>query len=573
MMKQQLTLVAINAKYSHTSLSIRSLRSYLVAQGMEAPCCVECTINDPYPVILERILQAGGDLIGLSCYIWNAQLVKQLSFDIKALQPEKKLFIGGPEVSFRGQDAFSEYAADMMIKGEGELPLFQYLQGEPPETIRGIMTPLYDNGLAENVPLKEIPFVYGEDELEKFQNRAVYYETTRGCPFRCSFCISSLSDGVRALPMERIKKELQLFIDKKIRRVKLVDRTFNYDRKRAYEIFQYIIDHSKETCFHFEVGADLFDEQTLCLLKTAPSGIIQFEAGVQTTNPETSRLICRTNSLEKLKRNVGMLKQCNIRLHLDLIAGLPKENLQSFYRSFDDIYRLEPDILQLGFLKMLYGSKIRKEADLFHYIYRKEPPYEVLKNDCLSFSELMRLKDMEEAVEIYHNSRSFVSALQYVFRENEIRPSVFFDAAGQALKREGKVGFKEQFVLLGRIYRALDLKKSDDFLEHLKYDYVQKNRGSLPGCFANFKSAQASKAFFAMLDKEETVSKYFPWLCKYKPKERKKMVDFELFRFEKEKKLFAFDRKNGIVVDFSSELMYNDLEFGVFSQCENSVKE
>lgn len=559
-MKKQLTLAAVNAKYSHTSLSVRSLKSYLVKQGFAAPCCVECTINDPYFIILDRIMKADGDIVGLSCYIWNAQLVKQLSFDIKALAPEKTLFIGGPEVSFRERDVFSEYAADFIIKGEGELPLSQYLQGIPPETIKGIMTPAFDNGLAGNVPLEDIPFVYGENDLAGLQNRAVYYETTRGCPFHCSFCISSLSEGVRALPMDRIKRELQLFIDKKIRKVKLVDRTFNYDRKRAYEIFQYIIENSRETCFHFEVGADLFDEETLELLKTAPAGIIQFEAGVQTTNSETSRLICRTNSLEKLKHNVGLLKQCKMRLHLDLIAGLPKEDLQSFYNSFDEIYRLKPDILQLGFLKMLYGSKIRREADLFHYIYRKEPPYEVLKNDSISFPELMRLKDMEEAVEIYHNSRSFVTALNYVFDENEIRPSAFFDALGQALKGEGRLSFKEQFALIGRIYRILELKKNDDFLEHLKYDYVQKNRGPLPGCFANFKSKQASKAFFELLDNEEAVLKYFPWLSVYKPKERKKIVDFELFCFEDEKKLFAFDRKNGIVVDLSPELMYNGFE-------------
>ncbi len=545
---KKLTLAAVNAKYSHTSLSIRSLKSYLKKLGLPEPTCVEATINDPYFTILERIMETEGEIIGLSCYIWNAAIIRQLSFDIKALAPEKILFIGGPEVSFRGPEIFEEYAADFIIRGEGELPLARYLQGIPPEQIKGIMMPGFDNGLAQVVPMEEIPFVYGEEELEELKNRAVYYETTRGCPFRCSFCISSLSDGVRGLPMERIKKELQLFIDKKIRKVKLVDRTFNCDRQRAFEIFQYIIEHSRETCFHFEVGADLFDEGTLELLKRAPAGIIQFEAGVQTTNPETSRLICRFHPLDRLKRNVSGLKQCNIRLHLDLIAGLPKESLSSFYQSFDEVYRMEPDILQLGFLKMLHGSKIRREAELFHYIYRKEPPYEVMENDSISFGELMRLKDMEEAVEVYHNSRSFTKALSYLFRENEILPSAFFDAMGQALKKAGKPAFKEQFALLGRIYRQLQLNSSDDFMEHLKFDYVQKNRGALPDCFRNFKSGQTVKTVMNFLDDEDRVREYCPWLIGYTPKERKKMTDFEVFSFAGEKKLVLFDRKYGNTV-------------------------
>ncbi len=545
---KRLTLAAVNAKYSHTSLSIRSLTSYLKKMGVQEPACVETTINDPYFTILERIMQTGGEIIGLSCYIWNAGIIRQLSYDIKALAPEKILFIGGPEVSFRGPEIFEEYAADFIIRGEGELPLAQYMQGVAPEQIKGLMTKVFDNGMAEVVPLEEIPFVYGDAELDELKNRAVYYETSRGCPFRCSFCISSLSDGVRTLPMERVKKELQLFIDKKIRKVKLVDRTFNCDRQRAFEIFRYVIDHSRETCFHFEVGADLFDERTLELLKTAPAGIIQFEAGVQTTNPETSRLICRSHPLEQLKRNVRELKKCNIRLHLDLIAGLPREPLSSFYQSFDEVYRLEPDILQLGFLKMLHGAQIRREAERFHYIYRKEPPYEVMENDSISFQELMRLKDMEEAVEIYHNSRSFTKALCYLFRENEISPSFFFDALGQVLKQVGKPAFREQFVLLGRIYRQLELNSSDDFMEHLKFDYVQKNRGALPDCFRNLKSGQTVKTVMDFLDNEQAVQEYCPWLIGYTPKERKKMTDFEVFCFAGEKKLILFDRKYGNTV-------------------------
>ncbi len=547
----KLTLTAINAKYAHTSLSVRSLAAYLKKQGFPAPTQVECTINDSYFSILERIMKADGDIIGFSCYIWNCTLVQQLCRDVKALAPEKVVFVGGPEVSFRGQDAFAEYDADFIIKGEGEQPLFRYLSGEAPEQIPGIMTEEFDNGLAQAVPLHEIPFVYTEQELEALQNRAVYYETTRGCPFHCTFCISSLSEGVRALPMERVEKELQLFIDKGIRRVKLVDRTFNYDKKRAYEIFQYIIENSKHTCFHFEVGADLFDEETLQLLEKAPKGVIQFEAGVQTTNEETSRLICRTNSLSKLKENTARLKECNIRLHLDLIAGLPKESYSSFLKSFDDVYRLEPDILQLGFLKLLYGTRIRRESDSFHYIYRKEPPYEVLENDSITFSQLMLLKDMEEALELFHNSRSFSRGLSFVFRENDIRPSAFFGALGEALKQQGKPGVREQFALIGEIYRRLSLKQPALFMEHLKYDFVKKNRGALPDCFANGKTSSMAAGFFHLLDDEQMVADFLPQLVSCKPKERKKRLDFEVFLWENGQQIIVFDRQTGTETDIT----------------------
>ncbi|MBE7019975.1 MAG: DUF4080 domain-containing protein [Ruminococcaceae bacterium] len=527
-------LVALNAKYSHTSLSVRSICAYVKKYGFNLSFA-ELTVNDGYFSILENIMKKSPEVIGFSVYIWNVELIKRLVFDIKSIAPKTKIFLGGPEVSYN-KNLFKEIPLiDFVIRGEGEIPVLKLLRGE--KNIPGVCFSDSDFTFSEIEDMDNIPFVY-ENELEKLKNRAVYYETSRGCPFRCAFCISSLTEGVRTLPLARVFSEIDRFTDAKIKRVKLVDRTFNFDKKRAKEIIKYILSKKRETCFHFEIGADLLDDELIEILNTAPFDSIQLEAGIQSTNPDALRLCNRATDMEKLKGNLLKLKESKIRIHLDLIAGLPKEDFESFKNSFNEAYGMAPKVLQVGFLKLLHGSSLREEKEKYNYKFLNIAPYEVLSNDFISFFELMQIKKVDNSVDAYLNSGIFKNSLKYIFLNKEITPFDFYLSLGEKMG-DAKLSVKDKFRLLSEFY-----KDDNEFLEYLKLDYVTKERGAIPEFFNNFKTKENLSLVNEFLREKGAEAlklndKYNNFI---------KYIDFEIFEFNGVKSLYLFNRKTNEII-------------------------
>ena len=432
-------MVAVNAKYVHTNIAVRYITEYAKRQGKDFDFC-EFSINEPQNNVLGKLYEADCDAYGFSCYIWNIDYVLRLCKSLKQLVPERKIFLGGPEVSFDAEEILSENDfVDCIVCGEGEKAVSQLAQAFP----SGHKV-VYGSKL-EN--LDEAPFPYTPDDLKQTVQgeKLVYYETSRGCPFNCSYCLSSVDKGVRFLPLDRVKDEIKMFSDAGAMTVKFVDRTFNADKNRALEIWQYCIELDTNTCFHFEIGADLIDDAAIELLKAAPEGRFQFEIGIQSTNKKTLSEICRTMNIERLANNIKRLKaETNILLHLDLIAGLPFENFESFAKSFNDAYRMSPHVLQLGFLKLLKGSPLRNASKEYGMLFDSGAPYEVYATDWISFGEILCLKAVEDVLERYFNSGRFCKTLEIaVFNfdspfEFYFRLSEFWkkrDLVGQGVKR------------------------------------------------------------------------------------------------------------------------------------------
>lgn len=465
-------LVALNAKYSHTSLSVRSINAYVKNKlNIDIPY-LELTINNEYFYILNEILKSKPDVVGFSCYIWNIELIKSLVKDIKSINPEIEIFLGGPEVTYNENVFFEIPEADFVIKGEGEIPLYKLLKGE--KDIEGVWYKDKETGFAEMEDLDKLPFPYTEEELLNLKNRAVYYETSRGCPFKCAFCISSLTKGVRVLPLERVYKEIDMFIKAGITRVKLVDRTFNFDKERAKKIILYILRNSENTCFHFEIGADLLDKELIDIILSAKKDIIQLEAGIQSTNEETLSLCNRTTDMKKLKDNLIALTDAEIRIHLDLIAGLPGEDYESFKNSFNEAFALKPKVLQVGFLKLLHGSELRNKKEEYGYSFRNKAPYEVLKNNYITFDELMEIKKVDKSVDTYNNSGIFTKTLKYIFENNNIEPFSFFHTLGENMGNDN-LSLKSKFLILFSTYNNI-IGEDEELKKIMEEEYKGKNK-------------------------------------------------------------------------------------------------
>ncbi len=415
-------LAAINAKYIHSNLAVYSLKAYADRQLKRRAEIVirEYTINQEKEKVLADIYAQKPEVLAFSCYIWNIMYIRELIFQIRTLLPETDIWLGGPEVSYEPQGLLAELPVKGIMLGEGEEVftklLLSYLDGENLRSIKGIACREFMTEPAGLLAMDKLPFVYADFSDEQFQNRIPYYETSRGCPFRCSYCLSSIDKQVRYRSLSLVKQELQFFLDKKVPQVKLVDRTFNCDSSRAVEIWKYLRDHDNGiTNFHFEIAADIMTQEEISLIGTLRSGLIKLEIGVQTTNQETLGEICRKMDFEKVSAVVKqLLARKNVHLHLDLIAGLPKEDFTSFRNSFNEVYALHPDELQLGFLKVLKGTPIEKEAESGKLRCWTTPPYEVLSTDWLSFEELLTLKAVEEMVELYYNSGQFTNTITFL---------------------------------------------------------------------------------------------------------------------------------------------------------------
>ena len=428
-------LTAINAKYIHSNLAVYSLKVYAERNLTEKTkeCTeidlAEYTINQQTDDILQDIYKKKPDMLCLSCYIWNLNYVEEIVREIHKLLPEMLIWVGGPEVSYDGPSVLTRLPEiDGVMKGEGEktfCDLVEFYNNKENERtldrIEGIVyrkgEEICENAWRKTMDLSEVPFVY--HDMKEFEHKIIYYESSRGCPFSCSYCLSSIDKCLRFRNLDMVKKELQFFIDHKVPQVKFVDRTFNCKHDHAMAIWSYIMEHDNGvTNFHFEVSADLLNEAELELMSHMRPGLIQLEIGVQSTNEKTIREIRRTMKFEEVARIVKRINSYgNIHQHLDLIAGLPYEDYESFHKSFVDVYALQPEQLQLGFLKVLKGSYMEEQKENYGLVYKGRPPYEVLYTRWLPYEDTLRLKGIEEMVEVYYNSRQFCYTLPWLERQ------------------------------------------------------------------------------------------------------------------------------------------------------------
>ena len=441
----KILLAACNAKYIHSNLAVYDLKAYS-SDYDEHVILREYTINQPKDEILKDIYSSGADVVCFSCYIWNISFVRELIRDLVKILPKTAFWAGGPEVSYDAEKFLTEIPemTGVMV-GEGEKTFHDllefYIDGKDSlEEISGIAYRTGDkiihNGWRELMDLSAIPFVY--EHLEKFENRIIYYESSRGCPFSCSYCLSSIDKKLRFRDLELVKKELQFFLDHRVPQVKFVDRTFNCKHEHAMTIWKYILEHDNGvTNFHFEISADLLREEEMELMSQMRPGLIQLEIGVQSTNPETIRAIHRHMDLKKLEHCVNRVHSFrNIHQHLDLIAGLPYEDYDTFHQSFNDVYQMKPDQLQLGFLKVLKGSLMQKEAEGYGIVYKEKEPYEVLSTNWLTYGEVLKLKMVESMVEVYYNSGQFWHTLEYLvpFEKDAF---TFYEKLGSFYEKKG----------------------------------------------------------------------------------------------------------------------------------------
>lgn len=495
-------LVGINSKYVHTNLAVRYLKKFTEAYSSEKIEIYESNINNNLMKIVRDIAEKEPERIFFSTYIWNKEIIFKITKEIRKVLKESIIILGGPEVSYNPEEIMKENPEiDGIIIGEGEKILLNYLTRDINE-VKGIY---YRDkgktkfngleGLIEDLDI--IPFPYTDEELADI-HKIVYYESSRGCPFSCSYCMSSIDKTVRYFSLERTKADLKRFIDVGTRLVKFVDRTFNLRKERYLEIWKFLLENYRENItFHFEINANIFDDEVIEFLKKVPKKFFQFEIGVQTINPQSMEIIKRNNILDKLSHNVKSINK-NIHLHLDLIAGLPYEDYESFGKSFDYVYDTECEMIQLGFLKILKGTDMVNNVEKFNYEYLDFPPYEVLSNDFISYKEICRLKDVEETVDLYYNSNKFMYSLKYIIKNFYESPFKFFEEIGDYYKAKGyfDVGNREIaiFNYLVEFYKEKEFPNIKVFTEYLKFDYILLGKpGFYPEWAESFKDKEKYK--------------------------------------------------------------------------------
>lgn len=520
MTKEKILLAAINAKYIHSNPAVYSLKANA---GEFAPGIglAEFTINHRPEEILEGLYRRQPELVGFSCYIWNIEMVLYVAENLKKVLPGVKIILGGPEVSYHAPALMEKYDfIDGIILGEGERTFRELLEcvfhqekGNLPEKlseVRGLCFRDRNGGIVvtpsrEPAVLDELVFPY--QEVESMENRIIYYETIRGCPFSCSYCLSSIEKSVRLRSLSLVFEELAFFLKHKVKQVKFVDRTFNCNHRHAYEIWKFIGEHDNGvTNFHFEIGGDLLQEEDFELFRQFRPGLVQFEIGVQSTNPETIRAIRRKMNLVELKEKVARVHSGgNIHQHLDLIAGLPREDYESFRRSFNDVYAMEPDQLQLGFLKVLKGSYMEEVREDYGVVYGSRPPYEVLSTNWLPYRDVLRLKQVEEMVEVYYNSFQFRATM--VLLENCVGDGFrMYQKLGEYYDRKGYFGLKHsrmsRYEILWEFVRENYGEREEEFRQSLTYDLYLRDYVKNPPSFVKARSREYLSFVRAFLDRE-----------------------------------------------------------------------
>ena len=532
-------LAAVNAKYIHSNPAIYSLRAYAGEGLKESVELAEYTINMSLSEILADIYGRKPEVIGFSCYIWNWNLIREILREIPKLLPGVQIWLGGPEVSYDPDKILAEFPAVVGVMiGEGEVTfkelLTYYVKGTGKlQEIRGLYLESGYTPMREVTDMNNIPFLY--TDLKPFENKIIYYESSRGCPFRCSYCLSSIEKTVRLRDIEIVKKELQFFLDHKVNQVKFIDRTFNCNHDHAMAIWQYIHENDNGvTNFHFEISADILREDEIALLNSFRPGLTQLEIGVQTINPDTLKAIKRVMDIDKLEQIVAAIhKGKNVHQHLDLIAGLPFEDYDSFHRSFDRVYGMKPEQLQLGFLKVLKGSEMADRAAEYGIRYLENPPYEVLYTNWLSYDDVLRLKRIEEMVEIYYNSGQFTHTLP-VLEKAFSGPFELFEKLADFYERKGyftnSPARSYRYGILLAFAEETDPEHGELYRELLTFDmYLRENLKSRPEFASEISEFKETiKDFYK---KEETERGILAGYDAYDWKQMSKMTHLEPFRY------------------------------------------
>ena len=557
----KLLLAAVNAKYIHSNLAVYSMKAYCRAFAAHIELA-EYTINQQEDEILKDLYRKKPEILCFSCYIWNISFIKELIRNVKKILPDTVIWAGGPEVSYDAEQFLEEMPEVFGVMcGEGEetfRELTQYYvnlernteKGTELEKIDGIV---FRKGkeiqkTAPRAILDMDTLVFPYQDMELFHHRIIYYESSRGCPFSCSYCLSSIDKKLRFRSTKLVKQELQFFLDNQVPQVKFVDRTFNCKKEHALEIWRYIQEHDNQvTNFHFEIAADLLTEEEIALIHTMRPGLIQLEIGVQSTNTDTIREIRRTMRLEEVREHVARIKEKgNIHQHLDLIAGLPYEDIKSFRKSFDDVYSMRPDQLQLGFLKVLKGSYMQEMQQEYELRYKDEPPYEVLSTKWLPYSDVIELKGIEEMVEIYYNSGQFTHVVEALV-ENYASAYQMYQDLWQYYEEHDYMGIQHR--RSARYEIVLDFVKekyperADVMRELLTYDYyLRENAKSRP----EFAGEDATDKRFvrAFYEEEEKERKHLPGYEQFDRNQMRKMTHLEYFPHMGKMLLFDYKFRN-----------------------------
>ncbi|MGL5757072.1 MAG: B12-binding domain-containing radical SAM protein [Paraclostridium sp.] len=546
----KILLTTLNSKFIHTNLAIRYLNQMVKDIENIDVEIKEYTINNELDFILKDIYVNNYDVILFSTYIWNVNDIVKICNNLKKIKPNIKIALGGPEVTYDSEEAMKKYDfVDYILYGEGELifrDFTKYLKGDMKiEDVDGLVYRSKDKvitnkpmRLLENLDL--IPSPYETLNKDEYENRIVYYETSRGCPFNCQYCLSSTMQGLRYFSIDRVKKDLKALIDAKVSQIKFIDRTFNANKKFAMEIMKFLMENDNEyTTYHFEVTAHLLTEDMLEFLKDCKEGLFQFEIGVQTTNEKVLEAVGRRDDFSKLSYVVQKIATYrNIHQHLDLIAGLPYENYSSFENSFNDVFNLGIEHLQLGFLKMIKGTGIRNNADEHEFRYKDYPPYEVLYNKYISYNEILKLKDIEEILERYFNSKNFVLSMRYIIHNYyKESPFKFFENFATYFNDNGyfnaSQGKNQLYKILLDFYVEKINLNNDLFREIIKYDYISLGKTSSVPTFMDKVDAEDFKnRCHLFLQNEENILKYIPRFENTPAKQIIKYVHFEIFKYD-----------------------------------------
>lgn len=496
---KKILLTAINSQYVHLNVAVRYLKKYVEKNSSVKIDIYETNINNQLINIIKDIFEKQPNIVIFSTYIWNKEYVFDLTKELKKILPNVKIALGGPEVSYEWNKTMEENKEiDYIFTGEGEKILLNFFIQDITQ-VKGVVyregEEIRYNGaepLIENLDI--IPFPYEDEELED-RTKIFYYESSRGCPFNCSYCMSSIDKSVRHYSLDRIKQDLKRFIDSPIRLLKFVDRTFNLSKEKYMVIWKFLLENYREgITFHFEINANIFDDDTLDFLETVPKGYFQFEIGVQTIDVQAMKSIGRVNNLEKLEHNIRRISR-NIHLHLDLIAGLPYETYDKFRKSFDYVHNMRPEMIQLGFLKLLKGTKMYDESEKYGYRYFSKPPYEVFSNEFISFAEIVKLKNLEKVLDFYYNSEKFSKSVQWIIDNHYDSAFSFYEEVAEHFDKKGylKISHKEStlFTLLYEFYTVKDLNQKEIFVEYLKYDYLMLGKtGFYPEWFKSEKDGE-----------------------------------------------------------------------------------
>ena len=557
-------LAAVNAKYIHSNLAVYSLRAYAL-QRCDGICpreieIAEYTINQPPDEILMDIYGHQPDILCLSCYLWNIISVENLVREIPKILPGIQIWLGGPEVSYNAWEMLDKYPEITgIIRGEGEetfADLMDIYHRQPDKkenfsAVKGITYWDEEGKVVETPPqdvmdLSRIPFVY--EHIEDFRNRIIYYESSRGCPFSCSYCLSSIDKCLRFRDLRLVEKEVKFFIDHGVPQVKFVDRTFNCRHDHAMAVWTYIKKYDRGiTNFHFEVAADLLNDEEIELIRSMRPGLIQLEIGVQSANERTIREIQRTMKLDQVRDRVARIKEMkNVHQHLDLIAGLPYEGYDSFARSFDIVYDMEPEQLQLGFLKVLKGALMHDKAEEYQLLYQDRPPYEVLSTKWLSYGELIRLKQIEEMVEVYYNSGQFRNTIKHLRKEFS-SPFAMYEALAAYYRENGLFG--RQYSRIARyeiLHHFIEAGKQQEYLEWLTLDlYLRDNVKNRPPFLGENKVTKEEASAFYRAEASER--RYLKGYEGYDSRQMRKMTHLE--RIGGKLILFDYQRRDALIGD------------------------